>query len=188
VGPRLVSAFHLQHYKSKNAAALVRAARELEREIDGFSMDIVGDGPVAARLDVERLISRGGVRSIRLPGPVRHHEIQENFNRAAGFAMVSHRESFGMVFVEALLAGCPVVYPAGRAIEGYFENHSFAISAHPSRQEEITAAMRKLAVDERTLKASLALWLGTPAAARFQRDAISDAFSGGVREALSSSR
>ncbi len=188
VGPHLVSAFHLQHYRSKNAAALVRAAEELQNEIDDFSIEIIGDGPLEARLNIERLASRRGVSSVGLPGPIRHKDIQERFNRAAGFAMVSHRESFGMVFVEALLAGCPVVYPAGRAIDGFFEGCSFAIGAHPSRQEEITEAMRKLVVDEQSLKTSLAAWLESPAAVRFQREAIFEAFSEGVREALGASR
>ena len=79
-------------------------------------------------------------------------------NRGAVFAMPSKRESFGMVFAEALLAGCPIVYPRGAAVDGYFDGASFAIGVDARSPDGIAAGLRDLLSDNVARKRDLALW------------------------------
>lgn len=178
--PRLLSAFQLAHHRSKNAASLFEASRIIERQVPGYSLDILGEGSERVRQELEAQISRRGLSSVRLAGAVAHDRIQQAMNKAAGFVLVSHRETFGMVFVEALLAGCPVIYPKDRAIDGFFEGCDFAIPVSPGDQAAITSAMLHLIHNQDRLKKSLADWQASGAAARFQRHMIAAAYIGAV--------
>jgi glycosyltransferase involved in cell wall biosynthesis len=180
VGPKLVSAFHLKHYRLKNAQALISASAKLEKEIGSFELSIVGGGDPQARQALQARIDRSGAKSVRLEGAVPPDRIQARFNDAAGFALASHRESFGMVFVEALLAGCPILYPKDKAVEGFFDDCPFAISVSSADEGEITEGMRLLIKDEQPLKRDLGKWHLNGGAARFQRRAISDTYVAAV--------
>ena len=98
--------------------------------------------------------------------------------------MLSKKESFGMVFIEALLAGCPVVYPQDAAIDGYFDDHDFAIAAPAGDQAAINAAMAKLVHDQSRLKKALHIWQQQGGPAFFQQGLISTRFIAGLKTAM----
>jgi glycosyltransferase involved in cell wall biosynthesis len=168
-----MTAFHLDSYRRKNARRLIVAARELGAQIDGVDLSIVGRGTPQSVHKIEGLIA-ARQSPVRLEGAVPHDAMQQRMNSAGGFVLVSNRESFGMVFVEALLAGCPIVYPEGRAIAGHFDDCPFAIAASPRSQNSITEAMGKMAADESRLKSALAEWQRGPGPRHFQRAAIAE--------------
>jgi glycosyltransferase involved in cell wall biosynthesis len=184
VGPRLMTAFRLAQHHNKNAAALIRAARAIERDVPGFALDLYGGGPNDVIAALNAVICTSSARSVRLAGAIAHADIQATMNAAAGFALVSHRESFGLVFVEALLAGCPIVYPAGAAISGYVDDMPFAIPARATSQGEITDAMRRLVRDEAATKRALATWQVNGGAAAFQRGMIAATYRDGMASVI----
>jgi glycosyltransferase involved in cell wall biosynthesis len=188
VGPRLMTAFHLAHYRNKNVAALIHAARRIEKDTPGFALDLYGGGPEHAVAALNATIRSSGASSVNLAGPIAHADIQATMNAAAGFALVSRRESFGLVFIEALLAGCPIVYPAGAAISGYVDDLPFAIPARAATQDEITDAMRRLVRDEASIKSALATWQTDGRAAAFQRGTIAATYSDGMGSVIGESR
>jgi glycosyltransferase involved in cell wall biosynthesis len=188
VGPRLMTAFHLAHYRNKNVAALIHAARRIEKDTPGFALDLYGGGPEHAVAALNATIRSSGASSVNLAGPIAHADIQATMNAAAGFALVSRRESFGLVFIEALLAGCPIVYPAGAAISGYVDDLPFAIPARAASQDEITDAMRRLVRDEASIKSALATWQADGRAAAFQRGTIAATYSDGMGSVIGESR
>ena len=184
VGPNVVSVFHLRKYRLKNAARLVRAAAVVEHSVPGLTLDIVGEGSDEDRAGIEGLIKKAGAQGVRLAGPIPHRDIQQRLNRAGGFAMVSLNESFGLVFIESLLAGCPIVYPRGISVEGYFDGMPFAIAAEARDQHSINDAVMRLVKDEVRLKASLSDWLRSDEPERFRREAIARQFGDGLELAL----
>jgi glycosyltransferase involved in cell wall biosynthesis len=181
VGPRLITAFHLDNYRSKNAKRLIKAVERLRLEIEGVELSIVGGGTSSARQSLEALTERGPVR---LEGAIPHDLIQARMNTAGAFVLVSKRESFGMVFIEALLAGCPVVYPKGRAIDGYFDDCPFAIPAAPDDQAAITAAVRELVTKEAQLKSALREWQQSEGPRRFEHAAIAEVYVAAMQGAV----
>lgn len=44
------------------------------------------------------------------------------------FIMVSHKETFGLVYVEALLQGLPIIYTRGQGFDGFFDDGSVGVS------------------------------------------------------------
>jgi glycosyltransferase involved in cell wall biosynthesis len=92
----------------KGVPLLLEAAGRLKSKGVPFRLAIVGDGP--QRNELENLIIAGGLgRLVSLEGPKLGEELLYYYNAADVFALPSYMESFGLVFVEAMLCGCPVV-------------------------------------------------------------------------------
>ncbi len=178
---RVMSAFHLRNWKLKNLPALTRAAHALAPEIGGLHFDIYGGGTDFEMSSAMRAIGGSSETTIRLQGPIDGNLIQTEMNASAAFAMLSHKESFGMVFVEALLAGCPVIYPANSAIDGYFGTCDFAVSAPADDQGAINEAIRNVVQNQIAIKRALAMWQESGDAVFFQKEAIVDRFKAGLR-------
>ena len=56
----------------------------------------------------------------------------------------SHNETFGMVYVEALLSGVPILYSRGTGIDGFLDRIEGAVGVDPCSTEEIGAALELL--------------------------------------------
>jgi glycosyltransferase involved in cell wall biosynthesis len=85
---------------------LLRAWQPVARENPGWELRIYGGGPKRAELEgqIEELELDG---SARLMGPTQ--ELGQELSRAEVFALSSRFEGFGMVLVEAMSKGLPVV-------------------------------------------------------------------------------
>lgn len=154
--PVIRSAFHLRDAANKNAVRLIRATAQAAAEVPGLRLEIIGGGDPTAFAALTALAERAAPGLVRLLGSVPHAEIQRQFSTAAGFALVSQRESYGMVFAEALLAGAPCLIPRGRAIDGYFTEGSVVLTADPEDEAEIARGLVRLVREEAELKARLA--------------------------------
>lgn len=73
---------------------------------DQVSLSVVGEGPLRGSL--ERLARRLGV-SVRFPGPVRFQDVPATLGAHDVLVAPSLNDGFGMVVVEALAAGAPVI-------------------------------------------------------------------------------
>ena len=60
------------------------------------------------------------------------------------FIMISKLETFGLVYLEAMSQGLPVIHTTGQGIDGYFENSSFAIPVNPHSEREVINAIERI--------------------------------------------
>jgi glycosyltransferase involved in cell wall biosynthesis len=183
-GPTVVTAFHLAHWRLKNAEGLFRAVAMIAPEFPGLRLQVIGGGDAGAFARLRRMADALAPGRIALEGAVPNAEIGERFNAAAAFALVSHRESFGMVFAEALLAGAPCLIPAGAAIDGYFPG-SPAVRAVPSG--DVAAIARGLAGllrDEAAAKAALGRMQAEGALDLLTRPRIAQTYRAGLAAAI----
>ena len=119
--PRLVSVFSLDAWPRKNLDTLAAAVGIAARSIPDLSLDIFGSGAPKSFLDARRAVRKAGMEErIRLKGAVPHGRVQELVNRYAAFVLAARRETYGMVHVEALLAGVPILWSRDRGIDGLF--------------------------------------------------------------------
>lgn len=158
-GPRVITAFHLEHWRNKNVVALARACALLRGEFPDLTLEVAGSGTSDIERTVDEALQATGASAFTTrTGTIDGANIQAWMNQGAVFAMPSKRESFGMVFAEALLAGCPIVYPRGAAVDGYFDDAPFAIGVDARSPEAIAAGLRELLRDNAARKRDLALW------------------------------
>lgn len=183
-GEGLLSVFHLKSYRRKNIKGLATALRLLHREGKAITLDIVGGGDEAHVAQARK--AAGVAPGLRLCGHVGRDAMRTRMNAAKGFALASHRDSFGLVFVEALFAGLPIVYPKGTAVDGYFDGYDFAIPVDSNDPRSIARGMAMLDEEEVALKQELAEWQMSPHAEQFRRPAIAATFRKGLSEAISS--
>ena len=180
---KIMSAFHLRHWKIKNFDRLAQATQKAADNVEGLSLDIYGGGDDALVAMLEKRIK--ATHNVNLCGPLQPAVIQNVMNDSVAFAMVSNKESYGMVFAESVLAGCPIIYPKDAAVDGYFNEHSFA-QAVPARDVgAIADAMQKAIRDQKQIKNDLYAWQRSAAPRNFQRDVIAKKYRDGLRMALS---
>ncbi|WP_407641332.1 glycosyltransferase [Alteripontixanthobacter maritimus] len=183
-GDGLVTAFHLRNAKLKNLPAMTAAMANLRHSLPNATLSVIGGGSASDVAAAEAMAGDGTT----FEGAIDNAAIARRFNRASGFVMPSSRESFGLVFIEALFAGLPIAYPAGTAVDGYFDDCPFAIRVDMRQPGALENAMRTLLEDEDDLKAALAEWQKSPAAQRFTRGTIGDRFVSGLRDAIGTKR
>lgn len=153
--PVVRTAFHFSSAKRKNAARLIRAIAAAAKEIPEIRLEIVGGGDASAFADLAKTAREEAPGRVAFLGAVPNERVQALFNRSCAFALVAHRESFGMVYSEALLAGAPCLFPRGRAIDGYFREGEFVLAASPTEDAEIAEALIRLVREQDAFKARL---------------------------------
>ncbi|MFC3098013.1 glycosyltransferase [Alteraurantiacibacter palmitatis] len=178
----LLSVFHLASHRRKNLAGMARALDRARGQRPELALAVVGGGSASDQMSARA--ATGAVQGLAFEGPLPRDAMAARMNRATGLLLPSRRETFGMVFVEALFAGCPVIYPRGRAIDGYFEGAPFAIAVDPHDPAEIAAAMLHLAREEAEIKNALAQWQISAGASRFTRAAIGASYAGALSGVL----
>lgn len=179
---KIMSAFHLRYWKLKNFDRLAQAAQKAADDIEGLSLDIYGGGEKSLVATLEKRIE--SMASVHLRGPLDPMAIQNMMNDSVTFAMVSNKESYGMVFAESLLAGCPIIYPKDTAVDGYFEGHSFAQAVPADDVGAIADAMQKAITDQKQMKDDLYAWQSSGAPTNFQRETIVKKYRDGLNGAL----
>jgi glycosyltransferase involved in cell wall biosynthesis len=92
----------------KGIPYLLEALALLRRKRDDFALDIVGDGP--NRAEYEELTHKLGLQDIvHFHGLKTKQEIAEFMKQCDVFVLPSLVETFGVVFIEALACGKPVI-------------------------------------------------------------------------------
>ncbi|MFV0473757.1 MAG: glycosyltransferase family 4 protein [Pikeienuella sp.] len=169
-GPVIRTAFHFAGAKNKNIERLIRAIGRAGAEEPEIRLEIIGGGNAEAFASLSATARAAAPGRVNFLGAVPNERVQTLFNESCAFALVSHRESYGMVFAEALLAGAPCLFPRGRAIDGYLEEGGVVLGADPTDEDEITTALLRLTREQGAFKARLAA-LGAEGGLDFMRGA-----------------
>ncbi len=102
-------------YPRKRLHLLLGAAERLRAEIPGLEFRIVGDGPERAKLQALSQAKRLGEHCHWL-GDLSQDELAREYNRCDLFCLPSVQEGFGIVFLEAMAAGKPIVAARAGAV------------------------------------------------------------------------
>jgi glycosyltransferase involved in cell wall biosynthesis len=145
----LVSVFNLDTHKRKGLAWLLDAMVIAVRAEPDCTLDIIGGGSTASFQRCAAMIAQRGLgASVQLVGALANAELLQRLPHYRGMALPSLNETFGMVYVESLFAGIPVLYTAGTAVDGYLDGLGVAIAVPPRDSAAIAAGL-------------LALWRGS---------------------------
>lgn len=105
---------------------------------------LVGDGTLMSDLRNE-VDDRNISESVKFIGSVSHDEIQNYYAAADIFCLPSYHESLGIVNLEAMAAGTPVVTTRIDAIEEYIKDGENGLLIPPGDADALTQALSRLA-------------------------------------------
>lgn len=71
-------------------------------------------------------------------------ELLKEYREADIFVMVSHRETFGLSFIESLLQCTPIVYTRNQGVDGYFVEGVVGYPSLPNSPKDIAFKMNKI--------------------------------------------
>lgn len=127
---------------NKNVLRLINAFLALRQELPDLHFTIVGE-----RGEQEsEIISKAEAHkdAITYLGPVYDREKLRCIMRQSGvFAMVSIHETFGLVYVEALSQGLPILFTKGQGVDGYFPK-DIGVAVNPKSIDDIKNGLREL--------------------------------------------
>ncbi len=151
--PQLVSVFSLDAWQRKGLDILAKAMTFVAQDIPDVTLDLYGAGSARSLAAAESALHRiGAAHLIRLKGPLPHNNVQQVMNRYAGFIMAPRRETYGMVHVEALLAGLPILWSKDRGIDGLLPEPLPGYRADPASASDVAVGIRHLIAKEAALK------------------------------------
>lgn len=139
-GPKLI--FVGKFNRNKNVLRVAKNVIELrQKSLPNISLTLVGQGG-AQEKELRKLAS--AYSFIRMTGPVYDKEALKTLFRSHNiFIMISRSETFGLVYIEALTQGLPIIYTKNQGIDGYF--HSFVGNAvNPKSNKEIKDSIHLL--------------------------------------------
>lgn len=113
---------------------------------------IVGRGDEGAVRDAAADLGIGD--AVEVLGGVEHDDLPAHYRAADVFCNPSHYESFGMVNVEAMACGTPVVTTATGGITEYASHEENALLVPPARPDRLAAALDE-ALGDRELRERL---------------------------------
>lgn len=153
---RIVTLFNLDQHKRKNLKGLLDAMIELRKRRPGATLDIWGRGNAETLCDIDTMIeTRGASDFIKLRGPLPQGAFETTLNAYTAFAMPTLRETFGMVFVEALLCGLPVLHTRGWGIDGIYPEDTIGYAWDHSTLSDLVEGLEYLIANETRLKQNL---------------------------------
>jgi glycosyltransferase involved in cell wall biosynthesis len=153
----VVTTFNWDAWHRKGFDTLLHALTLLGATGEEVCLDVFGRGGPKALLEMTRLIERFGLTAtVRLMRPLDLSEVQSTMNRYAAFAMPSRRETYGMVYVEAVLAGVPILCSQNQGVDGLFEGMSVGYACNAQSVADVADGLRLLLIQESRLKDEIA--------------------------------
>ncbi|HEY7209278.1 MAG TPA: glycosyltransferase family 4 protein [Bryobacteraceae bacterium] len=138
-------------YPRKRLDVLLRAAAILRDRIPNLEIRIVGGGPEHGKLLQMHSDLRLGP-AVQWLGDLTADALASEYNRSDIFCLPSVQEGFGIVFLEAMAAGKPIVAARAAAVPEVVRD---GLVVEPENQEALADAILRLARDA-GLRASLA--------------------------------
>ena len=138
-------------YRRKRLDLLLEAAAQLRDRLPGLRVRIVGSGPEREEFQAvwrERRLEE----TVEWLGDVSYAQLAREYNACDLFCLPSMQEGFGIVFLEAMAAGKPIVAARAAAVPEVLPQGTLV---EPGSADAIAEAMEKLAFDA-ALRAELA--------------------------------
>ena len=140
-GPfRFVSAGNL--IPRKGFDLLLRAFARLTQSGIDARLTVIGGGPEEAPLKV-LADSLGAAERVRFTGALRREEMASLYSASDAFVLATRRETFGVVYIEAMAAGLPVIATCCGGPEDFVDG-SNGILIPPEDEDALFSAMEQM--------------------------------------------
>lgn len=176
---RLLFVGRLVPYKGCQDA--IRALAHLRADWPSIELEIVGDG--FSRAEIQALVEELGLgEAVSFRGWLGGDALAEAYARATAVIVPSHEEAFGVVAIEAMAAGAPIVASAIPALLSFIEEGRTGLLARPGEPRELARQVDRLLRDP-ALRLSLTRNALADVVPRHQWSAVLDDVEAAYRDA-----
>lgn len=132
--------------KNKNVQIIIQAVNKLIKQGEKLKLQIVGGG---GDYDVAiRKLASQHTDWIELIDRVRDIEkLKLIYRNADIFVMPSKYETFGLVYIEAMTQGMPVIYSKGQGIDGYYPNGEIGYAVEAGNVNDLADKIQLIRAD-----------------------------------------
>ena len=130
--------------KRKGTQDLIRAFSILRGRVKAKLMVVGGGDVTGARMLVSDLKVED---SVEILGEVPYNEVTDLYRKSTIFCLPSHGEPFGMVLLQAMASGKPVVATHGGGVDEIVENGKSGVLVEQNRPAELAAVIEVLLGD-----------------------------------------
>ena len=132
--------------KNKNIQIIIQAVNQLIKQGETLKLQIVGGGGDYDAV-IRKLASRY-TNWIELVDRISDIEKLKSIYRNADiFVMPSKYETFGLVYIEAMSQGMPVIYSKGQGIDGYYPNGEIGYAVHSGNVNDLADKIQLIRSD-----------------------------------------
>lgn len=131
--------------KNKNLKASITAFFNINTNSED-EFRVVG-GTYKEYVDIYGELPDNLVHKVIFLGTLPKEKVLEQMRASTIFIMVSHSETFGLVYVEAISQCLPIVYTQGQGVDGYFKDGEFGYRANSHDIDSISQAILKTISD-----------------------------------------
>ena len=128
--------------KRKHCDVVIKAFLATAGAMD--SLQVVGGGP--EELVLKQLVENSDVADrITMTGKVPRVDVLKRMGEAQVFTLISHGETYGMVYIEAMLQGCLTIASKGEGFDGIIQDGVNGFICNPGDQEDLERIYRRIA-------------------------------------------
>lgn len=111
---------------------------------------IVGQGDEAVHINIFIEEHPELSSQIKLCGRVSRDEVSAKMHQADVFCMISHGEAFGLVYIEAMAAGCITIASREDGFDGIIKDGDNGFLCEAGNVEELTSIINKISNPDRS--------------------------------------
>lgn len=128
--------------KRKHPNALVEAV--YQSDITNVKVSIIGNGDESKTISQTVQNTNNGSVSVELVGRVPRDTVQEYLQKSEIFVMISEREAFGLVYLEAMAAGCITIASRNEGMDGIIQDGVNGFLCEAGNVEELTSILNRV--------------------------------------------
>ena len=132
---------------NKNLKTIIATVDKLREMGEDISLDIIGSMDEASKEDLKNK------SYLNILGRLTPEEIIPVLRKDHIYIMPSYTETFGLVYVEAMSQGLPVIYTRGQGFDGQFPEGRVGYAVDPDSADEIIGAIEKIREDYPSMSA-----------------------------------
>ena len=125
--------------KNKNLKASITAFFNISTN-SGYEFRVVG-GTYKEYVGIYGELPVNLTHKVSFLGKLSKKQVLDQMRASSLFIMVSHSETFGLVYIEAISQCLPIVYTLGQGVDGYYKDGEFGYRANSNEIDSISLAI-----------------------------------------------
>lgn len=113
-------------------------------EVQDFTLDIIGQGDEAAPIKQYVKEHPELTERVKLWGRISRNEVSRMMQQSDVFCMISNNETFGLVYIEAMAAGCITIASRNEGFDGIIIDGENGFLCEAGNIDELTSIINKI--------------------------------------------